>query len=50
MAADFDSLATVQLNRTSRDGFLMAMLDYFDFHLDSVHTIRSVEILRAVFD
>jgi hypothetical protein len=50
MAADFDSLANVQLNRTSRDGFLMAMLDYFDFHLDSVHTIRSVEILRAVFD
>ena len=50
MAADFDSLASVQLNRTSRDGFLMAMLDYFDFHLDSVHTIRSVEILRAVFD
>ena len=26
------------------------VLDYFDFHLDSVHTIRSVEILRAVFD
>lgn len=49
MSSDFEALDSVSLNRTSRDGFLTAMLDYFDFHLDAVHTIRSVEILRAVF-
>ena len=49
MQTDFDSLDTVPMNRTSRDAFLSAMLEYFDYHLDSVRNIRSVEILRTVF-
>lgn len=49
MTTDFDELESVPMNRTARDAFLMAMLEYFDYHLDSVRNIRSVEILRTVF-
>lgn len=49
MSEEFDTLSRISLNRTARDGFLSAMLDYFGYHLDTIHTIRSVEILRTVF-
>lgn len=49
MVTDFDTLDTIPMNRTLRDSFLSAMLEYFDYHLDSVRNIRSVEILRTVF-
>ena len=42
-------LHTVELNRTQRVAFLNAMLDYFGYHLDSIHAVQSVRILREVF-
>jgi DNA repair protein RecO (recombination protein O) len=44
-----DDLATLRLGRTARAGFLNAMLAYFGYHLDAIHNVRSVEILRDVF-
>ena len=42
-------LASVGLNRTQRVDFLNAMLTYFGYHLDSIHAVQSVRILREVF-
>ncbi len=42
-------LHTLQLNRTRRVEFLNAMLSYFAYHLDSIHAVQSVRILREVF-
>ena len=42
-------LATIGLNRTSRVEFLNSMLIYFGYHLDAIHRVRSIEILREVF-
>ena len=44
-----DDLGALQLSRTSRSGFLTAMLAYFGYHLDAIHNVRSIEILRDVF-
>lgn len=44
-----DDLSQLQLSRTSRGRFLTSMLRYFGYHLDTVGTIRSVDILREVF-
>ncbi len=44
-----DLLASFALNRVRRAEFMNAMLAYFDYHLDAVRDIRSVDILREVF-
>jgi DNA repair protein RecO (recombination protein O) len=46
---DVSQLATIGLNRTSRVEFLNSMLIYFGYHLDAIHRVRSIEILREVF-
>ena len=43
---ELDSLA---LNRLQRVDFLNAMLTYIGYHLDSIHAVQSVRILREVF-
>lgn len=42
-------LAGIGLNRTQRVEFLNAMLTYYAYHLDAVHAVQSVRILREVF-
>jgi DNA repair protein RecO (recombination protein O) len=42
-------LAQLRLGRGSRSAFLTAMLAYFGHHLDAIHNVRSVDILRDVF-
>ncbi len=37
------------LNRVQRVDFLNAMLTYIGYHLDAIHTVQSVRILREVF-
>ena len=44
-----EALGEVALNRTQRVDFLNAMLSYFGYHLDSIHAVQSVRILREVF-
>ncbi len=44
-----EDLSSLRLGRMARSGFLTAMLAYFGYHLDAIHNVRSVEILRDVF-
>lgn len=42
-------LCDIRLSRSERTAFLDDILNYFGYHLDAMHTIRSVDILREVF-
>lgn len=46
---DTRRLAALGLNREQRVEFLNAMLSYLAYHLDAVHAVQSVRILREVF-
>ena len=45
-AQEIDSIA---LSRRDRSDFLNSLLSYFSYHLDSMHGIRSIDILKEVF-
>ncbi len=49
MHCEATQLGRIELNRQQRSQYLELMLEYYGYHLDAVHTIRSVEILREVF-
>lgn len=49
MECEADELPSLRLARTQRGEFMEAMLTYFGYHFDSIHTVQSVSILREVF-
>lgn len=49
IGCDVRLLGTLGLNRTQRAEFLEAMLAYLGYHLEAVHAVQSVRILREVF-
>jgi len=49
MACSEAELGAVKLNRGQRVEFLDGMLSYFGYHLDAIHHVRSLHILREVF-
>ena len=49
MNCDAERLCDIRLSRSDRTSFLDDVLSYFGYHLDAMHTIRSVDILREVF-
>ena len=49
LECDVRYLAEIGLNRTQRVDFLNAMLVYYGYHLDAIHAVQSVKILREVF-
>ena len=49
LECDVRYLAEIGLNRTQRVDFLNAMLVYYAYHLDAIHAVQSVKILREVF-
>ncbi|MFR9553684.1 MAG: DNA repair protein RecO [Rikenellaceae bacterium] len=46
---DVRHLGEIGLNRAQRVEFLAALLRYYGYHLDSIKSVQSVEILREVF-
>ncbi|MEG1621977.1 MAG: recombination protein O N-terminal domain-containing protein [Alistipes sp.] len=46
---DVRCLGEIGLNRTQRVDFLQALLSYYGYHLDAIHAVQSVAILREVF-
>ncbi len=42
-------LSEIGLNRGQRVDFLNSLIFYYSYHLDSVHTIKSIDILKEVF-
>ena len=49
MEVPIDSLASIPLGRHQRSDFMSGMLAYFGYHFDSIHEVRSINILREVF-
>ena len=49
MSCDASQLASIELNRGQRVDFLNALLQYFGYHLDSIHSVQSIQILQEVF-
>ena len=49
LECDVRYLAEVGLNRAQRVDFLAALLSYYAFHLDTIHSVQSIRILQEVF-
>ena len=49
LSCDVADLGSLRLNRDQRSDFLNSILVYFGYHLDAIHKVRSVDILREVF-
>ena len=49
LECDVRYLGEIGLNRTERAEFLDAMLRYYAYHLDAIHSVESLKILREVF-
>jgi DNA repair protein RecO (recombination protein O) len=49
MQCGMENIGRIKLSRVQRSAFLNAMLDYFSYHLDTVHHIKSLNILKEVF-
>lgn len=49
MDLDASDLSTVELSRGDRGEFMESMLLFFGYHFDSIHSVRSIQILREVF-
>ena len=46
---DVRCLAEIGMNRTQRVELMQSLLSYYGYHLDAIHGVRSIEILREVF-
>ena len=44
-----DALGTIGLNRQQRVAFLNALLAFIGYHADTIHSVKSVDILKEVF-
>ena len=49
LECDVRYLAEVGLNRHQRVDFLAALLSYYAYHLDTIHTVQSIRILQELF-
>lgn len=49
LECDVRYLSEVGLNRHQRVDFLEAMLRYYGYHLDTIHSVQSIKILQEVF-
>lgn len=46
---DVRCLAEIGMNRHQRVEFMQALLNYYAYHLDAIHSVQSVRILQEVF-
>jgi len=49
MGCGADDLGAIALRRDQRAAFLNALLTFIGYHADTIHTVRSIDILRDVF-
>lgn len=49
LECDVRYLGEIGLNRRQRVDFLAALLAYYGYHLDTIHSVQSVRILQEVF-
>jgi DNA repair protein RecO (recombination protein O) len=46
----FEQLETLQLNHFTRNGLLKLLIDFYHFHLGSLGEIKSLPVLKSVFE
>lgn len=49
LECDLDCLGEIPLNRTQRVAMLTRLVEYYSIHLEAIRSVRSIEILQAVF-
>ncbi len=49
MDTPLEGIENIRLSRTQRSAFLQSMLDYFGYHLDQIHAVQSIQVLKEVF-
>lgn len=49
MLCEVARLGDIELNRHQRVDYLESLMRYYSYHLDAIHTIRSIAILRELF-
>ncbi len=49
LSVDATQLDTIALNGTRRREFLEAMVSYYNYHLDLINEVQSIEILKEIF-
>ncbi len=49
MEIRIEELGSVELSRDQRVGLLEALLKYYSYHLDAIHSVQSISILRELF-
>lgn len=49
MEAEASELGALRLGHAERSGFMEAMLAFFGYHFDAIYNVRSLNILREVF-
>ena len=49
LGTDFDGLSAIKLNQTSRSGFLLMLLRYYEIHLQGFHKPKSLAVLNEIY-
>ncbi len=50
LGTDFDELAAIKLNQTTRSGFLLMILKYYEIHLQGFHKPKSLAVLNEIYN
>lgn len=50
LGTDFDELSQIKLNQTSRSGFLLMLLKYYEIHLQGFHKPKSLTVLNEIYN
>ncbi|UZH54005.1 DNA repair protein RecO [Salinimicrobium tongyeongense] len=49
LGTDFDELSAIKLNQTTRSGFLLMLLKYYEIHLQGFHKPKSLAVLNEIY-
>ena len=49
LGTDFDAISAIKLNQSSRSGFLLMLLKYYEIHLQGFHKPKSLSVLNEIY-
>ena len=49
MRTDYSNASSIALNGNQRNDFLNQLLNFYAYHMDSVHTLKSLPVLTQIF-
>lgn len=50
LGTDFDELSAIKLNQSTRSGFLLMLLKYYEIHLQGFHKPKSLAVLNEIYN